>query len=851
MKKKTITGLIISALLTGCGGGGDGKPQTENPSKDPDTSIGTSIFAMDGLFSSKLNTPVSFNIKDFVVGDWDKSSINISTNDPDCRYELAPSGKTSLTIDKVGRCDFMYSIISNSNETVDAKMTLVSTKNDRPILSPISTTTLVSQAIDINILELIKDQIPAGYSLSPDFIVESSSADNKGFVTKKDDSTITFMPTENIGWNYIAYTVVKGEDAYVGYAFVSIADEANAPPAITNAKVEHNKRLDIGETVVIDLSSSDYGISDDSGVWQLSYVQSFGATVTPVNPDSVENKRFTFTAPIDGVYDVAYIVSDHDNSSTMGIIRFFVGDGGISPTKPWTDITANADREVIFRAPPILSEAMSYGDYDTYNLEKIDKKLYQVSTFSTLEQAESYCGLVGGRVPTLEEMKMIYENKDSSSVAPLLIKWPKALSYITTTRALSLADNMESEFTSPSYLACTYVKRGIIKATPDLSDPVSTYKGSVIAGEDLNVGITLADGGDPESNQIANVGIITDISTTDSGTSSCTLSDDSGNAACTVNISKTGTQVIKFAALQNVNWPSLTTATVEVIPNVPDTTFDGANVDGVKTTAVATYISDKWSTEDQFNTLVKVTLRDLLGNPVNNYEVNAQVLDKSVESNVTTASGNNLTDTNGEITFKVSAKLVGRINLKLSTVDYDDSEKAISDIQLTYTPPLAAEINNSACEGTFTSTDKAKLKLWVQSRDGKVINAYLTDKDLNVLRGLHNVTSLINFDTADVGVGQNYHMFYSDGYGNYHGAVINCSIKQMNGDGTPFEGKIFADYLKYQADIRDNRYRQVVWANHLWYEPAFDTSLWPKPVLKCPKGTQEEVEAKIGVPHCR
>ncbi|AXY00464.1 hypothetical protein D1115_03670 [Vibrio alfacsensis] len=372
-----------------------------------------------------------------------------------------------------------------------------------------------------------------------------------------------------------------------------------------------NPRLDVEQVIEVDLSSLDgVTVTDDDGEWQLSKVMSVGATVAPVAPDNTENKAFTFSAAIDGVYDVSYVVSDHHNAHSIGVIRFNVGHGGVSPVKSWEKITATqGEVSRTYLPTPIHSEVQAMGN-TSYQYEKIGTQTYQVATLSKFD-ATKYCNTQGGRLPTEEELTFLWQQRDAESVREKFKKIPKQVKYWSNTSLISMLDGtVEPIDEQVGYVSCIQNDQFIITALPDLSSEDAVINDEVIAGKTIPINITLS-GGDVDVGNISISGHV------DHGELDCpTPTNGSGQTSCDFNSTKAGSRQVRLVASQYDEGVQPEAYLNIAVTGDPEPTKLQYNEVIVKMNANQTKYDEEFANTEDTTTSLKVTVQDEHGNGV-------------------------------------------------------------------------------------------------------------------------------------------------------------------------------------------------------------------------------------------
>jgi hypothetical protein len=366
------------------------------------------VNALGGIMAVNPYVQTDLDLSAYIIGDKSQLKITgISSNYPGrCSASIVDNFNVSVTLNVPGRCDYTYIVSNEQGQQDSAQMVVVSSSSLEHVLLPnISIPVIIgSHDIIIDLSKKLGDSI-LGYELSNEFVIQANQGFSPGEAAKLSSQSINYQVPSSLGWNYIAYTLTKGEDVRIGHVFMSISDELNLPPKITPMVSIYPLKLKTNKSITIDLTNEaqiisdqfsyqkssyisgennkliydvtpddcmvlclaetafycksfdyslpfdrcdlstavgpvkhdgpnyahysrlktwDFSIMDDSGIWQLSSVQSIGATVKPVNSNDVNNNKFTFIAAKAGKYDVSYIISDHQDGSTMGTIQFEV-----------------------------------------------------------------------------------------------------------------------------------------------------------------------------------------------------------------------------------------------------------------------------------------------------------------------------------------------------------------------------------------------------------------------------------------------------------------------------------------------------------------------------------------------
>lgn len=480
-----LTGWAI--LLSGCGGGDDSSPSKPTVPASP-------LVAFDGLMTAKVDTPTVMDLTPYIQGQAPRLTAVGALEPENCYVSASGDLGVEVTLTRPGRCDYTYTVVDQSGTSSSADLTVVSSDAERPVLPAGSIATTSSANVVVELDELLgANVIPNGYALSDLKVQHEQGSEPVSGLKQTGPLTFSFTSPDVFGWNYISYVVTNATtgNAMVGSVFVSIADELNEPPVISEPLFTYPKSVTTNELVTIDLLAvSGLTITDDSGQWQLQNVKALGATVTPVAPDNSTNKAFTFRASSVGTYDVAYIVSDYVGGATMGIIRIAVDSVPVTPTKPWKDISTGGR---VYTAPLIHSEAKEYGNAQ-YVIETIKDKNYQVARWGNTA-ATQYCDTIGGRLPTLAELQALYNA--TGTAATERSNWPVNTAYLSHDAQyglVSLKDGSWSQFVAGFEACVTCIDRGLANLEIEplyTNDGENTTADSLIAGKTMDIKATL------------------------------------------------------------------------------------------------------------------------------------------------------------------------------------------------------------------------------------------------------------------------------------------------------------------------------------------------------------------------
>lgn len=356
-------GVAVALLLgglSGCGGGG-GDDGSDTGANSPTPSPVGQVTAVDGFGVVRPGVATRVDLSAFVRGP-EAALTSINSEQPGCRANAVSELSVEVT-NESGLCEFTYKV-SNQNSDASAVINVLASSASSPLLPPLSQTLMLGTGdATYDLQVLLGADWPAGYSLDPNSL-EVQGGTVQGTATASGNS-VTYTPSTSPDWNRIVFILTNpakpGEDA-LGTLYVTVSDSTNQAPVIGQSKYDYNAKT--GNSVVtqqlvtLDLATlPSLNITEPDGdEWQLVEVQSYSASVTPVDPNSVTNKKFTFQAGLIGEHIVSYIVGDHRAGFTAGLIKINVGAD--EHPKTWANITVGA---VTYHATPLYSEVINQG----------------------------------------------------------------------------------------------------------------------------------------------------------------------------------------------------------------------------------------------------------------------------------------------------------------------------------------------------------------------------------------------------------------------------------------------------------------------------------------------------------
>ncbi|MHA6604598.1 Ig-like domain-containing protein [Photobacterium damselae] len=432
--------LIIAttiSLLSGCGGNDDSDDKKVNP-QIPSSQLVKSLIAIDGFSTVKPDTPTTIDMSPFMLGDSVKiASIDSIDPNSDCGSPSTNGTEVNVNIPNGSYCEYQYTAQKIDSPQAVARLNVLATNALTPMLPPISKALVLgSNPVSFDLSVLLGSDWKSTYSLNVDSVKVQGMEGNLGTQTSS-GNIISFSPPELSGWNRIIYTISDSESAgsnMMGVIYVTISEEINQPPTIGLIKYDYNKYNPSMSIVAntetppkaatqINLETlPNLNIKEPDGQdWQLISVQSFTASVSPVDANSVTNKAFNFTTSVIGDHIISYVIADHFGGYSYGLIKINVIANEKSVT--WTDIISNGNT---FTAPLTYSQGKNSGVAVSAQWDSAADNT--VAGFNQ-NSANLYCSTIGA-LPTESSIELLRNN---SLTQDNLHKWPKQKQYLIQT----------------------------------------------------------------------------------------------------------------------------------------------------------------------------------------------------------------------------------------------------------------------------------------------------------------------------------------------------------------------------------------------------------------------------------
>ncbi|WP_265420938.1 beta-prism lectin domain-containing protein [Aeromonas salmonicida] len=413
MNRYRIYSTLICALLSGCGGGGDGESDNSAQPTPPATTYAVS--ANDTIHAFKVNDIASVDLKPFTAssdgGAVHLKSLEVLGGDNVCHDAVKDKNGFSLKSDNAASCVFKYTVANEQGGTNSAiSRTVVRTVSVEPTvysvqLTPLSLT--LSEYTDGSV-----DVSNGDLTLADNIIVLGSGT----AVTNVANNTILYTAQES-GIARILYEMTDSEGAvHLGSVDVAVSQEGNAAPIANNFSYPVTPQvIKPGEDVFVDIK--DYISDPDGDNIQLYNVYSFNGLATVASPDDVNNTKIKFKSFVPGTFYITYTITDHNAGFATAIIA-------VSVVNYYSDIEL-PDTSSVYTAPPSSTQAQFLAlNYQPFLESDIPGSNGQFSAAGfSYYAAKGFCDARGARLPTLDELVKLKKS------GKLKAYWPTKKNY--------------------------------------------------------------------------------------------------------------------------------------------------------------------------------------------------------------------------------------------------------------------------------------------------------------------------------------------------------------------------------------------------------------------------------------
>ncbi|MUJ29120.1 hypothetical protein GNP79_05880 [Aliivibrio fischeri] len=411
---------LLSVLLSACNTDINDNKSSNKQSQDQKITLSADN-AVDGI-TNGLKSYVSLEDKIHAtssLGDNMISEVVLLSEQQACRdIDVYASGYSINSADYIGTCIYQYSVKNTVDPTARAVAysTVVVQEDEVGSIDKfelISETAEASVTLVINIADQLVDQIPDGYTLS-------ETITNLGVGNASLDigsQTITFI-SDQPGYSQIIYSYENDTQVKIGSINIAVSSELNTAPVAPNIDYSadiNNETVNINTDVIIDVGS--YISDPDDEPLQLVYVDSWYASVTPVDLSDENNTAFIFNTDRAGEHFVTYAISDHNGGYDIGQVRIEVYDP--NSVASWGNIQQGLK---IYYGPLTYAEANSQGISVTSSIFDNNSMIATFNYSSAVDSCKSI-----GRLPTKDELNALLNSNPNGSYS-----WPIGLPYWTS-----------------------------------------------------------------------------------------------------------------------------------------------------------------------------------------------------------------------------------------------------------------------------------------------------------------------------------------------------------------------------------------------------------------------------------
>ncbi|MDG3412897.1 Ig-like domain-containing protein [Vibrio sp. Vb2110] len=654
--KRNASFMALPFILAACGGEEQGKA----PESTPEPGVTLSLKDASLAYSPSVERH-EVNLSHYVTTS-DNSPFKLTrvealSSDAACQVVGQTDTQFYVAGDTKKACDYRYfaesangkSVFSQSlsNTSNSALVRLATTEtSDDAQLPPLTLAALKNTPVSVD-LHAQFDAI--GLDVSDWILSEAVTLPYNHDASVDVDvanQTLTYTPESDFtGIDRILFSFTDAEqNPRLGQVDIAVSVEANQG-LIVEEDIIYPTSVTYDEAVDIDISP--YVTSPDGDDYQLVYLQSFHADVTPSDPNDIYNKSFTFSSTTFGPNIVTFAVSDHKGSYTVGGMQIEV-DGNM----PWGDIIYDGMR---FLAPLTTKQADAQGIVYEQGQSDSDYPSLEMAIM-TPPQFEAYCASRGASVPTLEQWQALTNNVNIGDEH----QWPVQYAFSVDNNGTyeQAMDNGESSPLNGAAVKPMCVQSSYLLVVPSESDLEAvansqdqaevavkvTFGGELVKGE--NVSASLSEG---SSAQLVSSDVLTDehgvarFELTNMKVESLTLTAEYGGSQVDEQVSfiaDVNTAELTLSTTVNNQPYNGTNQVTAKLEDAFDNPLVGYEVDfSADTHARSVDVRPQGRTDANGKQVAKVTWKDR----PNDFNVTVRILAEFDESGVPLAARSNVT----------------------------------------------------------------------------------------------------------------------------------------------------------------------------------------------------------------
>ncbi len=459
---------VLSITLLGCGGG-SGETENTTSITESQTTEHTLYYAQDILRISSLDESFHVDLSNSMESS-DGSPVALNSviplnDDSNCNITSLDENGFTIPARSVQVCDYRYRVgaamssksRSMKNSDVQKATTHTTTSGDGfaegtvrtavgesvQQLLPISGVTSSFTAVTINIPTELNN---LGYTLNTDAFTLSATVTllngnttNSTAIANSSMNTIEYTPGSGIasGVERILYTYHDGTNVLSGTIDIAVSTNTNSAPTAESKRKTSYIDPDSGNT----LSKIPYGklirfdvadlISDPDGdTLHLVDVYAFGATLIipqDANGDgnAFNDTEFDFSSKQPGEVTLTYVVSDEKGGYATGIVQSYVSD-------PYESIFVSSNGK-IYLPPTLYQDAQDASIASTPKIGNGTTSLLGITTATHNWEAANYlCQAKGARLPSVSELRALYNEGNANGALFINHNWPVDVNYWTS-----------------------------------------------------------------------------------------------------------------------------------------------------------------------------------------------------------------------------------------------------------------------------------------------------------------------------------------------------------------------------------------------------------------------------------
>lgn len=404
---KNLFCILFVVMLFGCGGS-DSETDTNLPPDIPNVKAEDLNATLD-IFrvGSKVKIDLERVASSSDYSNYQLKNVDVLNGPANCR-NVSLSGKY-FTVDNTAEressyCSYKYTLEDEQGNTANGISRVAFNSKEGTILS--SELTPISIAMTENSIQRIDVAIP-GYTLMDEFLLLGSGSATINPI----DSSISYNST-SYGLSKIFYQVTDGVDIKVGTIDIAVSESSNGSPVISD--FEYTEVVTPNQEVIIDIAS--YISDPDNDTLQLYKVYSYNGVAESALPLDTSNTKIKFISPVPGDQFISVTITDHHGGYATASIKVSVSNyyGEIS-------LVNSSGDELIFSAPLSYKQLESIGVASSPTTEGNIPGTNGVFTAGkvSFDDAESFCKIIGGRLPRLEELNELYKSNKTINYWPV------------------------------------------------------------------------------------------------------------------------------------------------------------------------------------------------------------------------------------------------------------------------------------------------------------------------------------------------------------------------------------------------------------------------------------------------